>query len=212
MLDEVTIFGLLDAMSNYETILIAIASTYIALFFSAFNKIDKERKKQKISNDDEFFNTLINTLKMGNLSNLEDFYNLYKGYYDLELENNHYRNRVNKFLRKFLYKLHNGTLENVNQENIKEWKIVIDEMLETNERLSPFSEIPSTERNIMNDILVYSKRNDSEAIERKLIELSSSIQIRKEMFDNIEKQNKWSIPLAIIGLILTVVFGIISLF
>lgn len=61
----------------------------------------------------------------------------------------------------------------------------------------------------MNDILVFTKTHDSKSIQRELIELSFSIQTRIKLLYKIEKQNKWSIPLGIIGLIFTI-FGIDS--
>ncbi|MGR6008448.1 hypothetical protein ACT7CZ_06825 [Bacillus cereus] len=70
-----------------------------------------------------------------------------------------------------------------------------------------FSEIPQSERGMMNDIFSFLGKNDSEAIRRKLVELSNAIQLRKEELDKIEKLNKWSIPLAVVGLALTIMFG-----
>ncbi|HDR7866524.1 TPA: hypothetical protein QCY24_000132 [Bacillus wiedmannii] len=186
------------------TIFLTVASTR-AMF--------RETKENQIKDKeiDKFFTVLVQGLKLGTINNLNDIYNIYKGINDLELINENYRHSLNKSLRKFLVKLQAGQFEDVKEEQIRDWKSKMDEFIKRNEELSPFSELPQAERNIMNDMLAYLDKNDNESIQRKIMELSNSIQIRQEQLDKIEKQNKWSIPLAIIGLILTIFFGIASL-
>ncbi|MCU5695514.1 hypothetical protein OCB06_19145 [Bacillus cereus] len=180
---------------------------------AALNLMLRSNREAKIKSKevDKFSNVLLQGLKLGTINNLDDVYNIYKGINDYELVNENYRYSLNKSLRKFLVKIQTEEFEDIEEEDIKKWKSKVDEFIKKNEELSPFSELPQAERNIMNDILAYLDKNDNESIRRKIMELSNSIQIRKEQIDKIDKQNKWSVPLAVIGLVLTIFFGIASL-
>ncbi|MDA1795692.1 hypothetical protein [Bacillus cereus group sp. BY8-1LC] len=180
---------------------------------AALNLMLRSNREAKIKSKevDKFSNVLLQGLKLGTINNLDDVYNIYKGINDYELVNENYRYSLNKSLRKFLVKIQTEEFEDIEEEDIKRWKSKVDEFIKKNEELSPFSELPQAERNIMNDILAYLDKNDNESIRRKIMELSNSIQIRKEQIDKIDKQNKWSVPLAVIGLVLTIFFGIASL-
>ena len=72
-------------------------------------------------------------------------------------------------------------------------------------------DLPDTERNIINDLSAFNKLGDQNSINRKLGELSSVIITRYEQQKKIENLNKWSIPLAIIGMVLTIIFGVLSI-
>ncbi|PDY05747.1 hypothetical protein COM66_10915 [Bacillus cereus] len=199
----VTISGFSDFMT------IAAASFSILALNLLYRNIQETKIKDK--EVDKFSDVLLKGLRLGTINNLDDVYNIYKGINDLELVNENYRYSLNKSLRKFLVKIQTEEFEEIKEEQIKEWKNKVDEFIKKNEELSPFSELPQAERNIMNDILAYLEKNDNDSIRRKIMELSNSIQIRKEQIDKIDKQNKWSVPLAVIGLVLTIFFGIASL-
>ena len=42
--------------------------------------------------------------------------------------------------------------------------------------------------------------------------MAGLIEARQDSIERLEKSNKWAIPLAVIGLFLTIVFGVISIF
>ncbi len=64
--------------------------------------------------------------------------------------------------------------------------------------------------NILNDINVFIANNDIDSVKRKINELAGILQVRNDDIKELKSANKWSVPLSIIGLILTVVFGILS--
>ncbi|MBM7551234.1 hypothetical protein [Thalassobacillus pellis] len=196
---------LFDSYSFVSTLVLALA-TYVMSFQKLF-KVRNERKKKKKEN---FYKVLDEGLEMETIASLDDIYNLYKGTNNLTLENDNYRFRLNELLREYLVKLHTNDGEKLSKEKIKEWKDKIDRFIKENEELSPFSELPQADRNIMNDIVAFLEKDDKKSIMRKLDEMSTSIQIRKEYLERIEKQNKWSVPVSIVGLIFTIFFGILS--
>ena len=55
------------------------------------------------------------------------------------------------------------------------------------------------------------KTNDVKNGTYNLNELNDILRIQNDNEEQLEKQNAWSIPLAIIGIILTLIFGIINL-
>ena len=80
-----------------------------------------------------------------------------------------------------------------------------------NEAMSPFADLPSAERNILSDITIFLDKNERESVKRKILELAGTIQARDSDLEKVKNINKWTIPLTIIGFILTVIFGTLAL-
>ncbi|MDR5659025.1 hypothetical protein RH915_05945 [Serpentinicella sp. ANB-PHB4] len=85
------------------------------------------------------------------------------------------------------------------------------EYIKNLEIFSPFEKLPQNEKIICNDILSFIQNKDSEKAKEKLYSLSNMIYLREETVEKLKKANKYSIPIAIIGIILTFIFGIMSL-
>lgn len=123
-----------------------------------------------------------------------------------------YRYGLNKWLRELLTLIISEDPEiKFNKDNLKMLTQKITEFIDNNEQVSPFSDLPETERNMLSDIGAFIKNDDKNSANRKIKELSSVIQTRNEEQKKLENQNKWAIPLAIIGVILTITFGLISI-
>lgn len=175
--------------------------------------IQNRRIKGRVKNKFKFFSILLSGFSLGTIDTLEDIYNLYKGVYKYELENDAYRQNINSLLRQFLvFLFEEENLELYDEKLIVDWKNKINGLIMKNEKLSPFAELPASDRSILNDILAFLEKGDNSSVKRKLEEISNSIHIRKEQLSILEKQNKWSVPLAVVGLILTIIFGIWSIF
>ncbi len=187
-----------------------LVGCYLYAAYFLILKLKKENKKMK----SDFFSTLISALKKDNVSSLDDIYIFYKGTFKLESDNNVYINKVNSLLREFLVYIHIPHLKNfqdVSEDEIKKWKVAVNGLIKKNEEQAPFSKLPEMERSILNDISTFIDFEDYASVKRKLLELSTSIQLRAEQLNKIEKKNKWSMPLTVIGLVLTIYFGIASL-
>ncbi|WKN30989.1 hypothetical protein PZB74_18725 [Porifericola rhodea] len=196
-----------DSLLSIFTVIFTVIYAVTASFLL------KRIKARRIERKDDFFETAVQGLQDGTIETIDDLINVYKGVTKLSSEDLTYRYGLNKWLREILAKLVGRKIsENLNIEEVKQLKIKLTEFITANETASPFSDLPDTERNILNDLKTYSNNGDKISIERKISELSSVIQTRYEEQKKLETQNKWSIPLAVIGLILTVVFGILSIF
>lgn len=170
-----------------------------------------KKQKKKKTNEDEFIKLMLDGLiHRGVVTSLNDIYNLYKGYFSYELENEAYRADINRILRRSIVILF--SIPESQDYTIDDIKNNINVMLHENEKLSPYANLPEAERNSIKDLHAFIESGDKESAARKIEEVSYSIQLRKELVDSLERKNKWSIPLAVIGVIITIIFGIVSLF
>lgn len=105
--------------------------------------------------------------------------------------------------------LFEDTKENTN-ENLTEIKKQISSFIEKAESASPHAGIPDLERSIVRDIENYLSSQNTESVKRKLNELVAAIQVREDSVNKLQSITKWSVPLSVIGLFLTIFFGVIS--
>lgn len=191
------------------TLATAIVTVIYSLTVSKFLKSSKIRTEKRKKN---FFNILIKGLEKNTINNHKDLINIYKGATNLSTEDLSYRYGLNKWLRELLTLIISEDPEiKFNKDNLKMLTQKITEFIDNNEQVSPFSDLPETERNMLSDIGAFIKNDDKNSANRKIKELSSVIQTRNEEQKKLENQNKWAIPLAIIGVILTITFGLISI-
>lgn len=204
-----SIVDLLDSKVGLSvfTVVFTVAYGYTAMFLLRKSRERRAAKKKS------FFETAIQGLLDGTIESSEDLTNVYKGVTDLSSEDLTYRAGLNRWLRQILSQLIARKIgEDLEVNKVNDLKKKINDFIKANERASPFADLPDTERNMLNDVRTYSAAGDKESVERKITELSSVIQTRYEDQKKLEAQNRWSIPLAVIGLVLTVLFGVLSIF
>lgn len=199
-----------NGITIYQAFVIFGFSAYVIIVFGvvigwALNTYQRQKKIKY------FYNSLIKGFTLNTIHTIEDVNNIYRGININKLENKKYMYDLSTLLRKFLVELHSKKYESLKIEQIQEWKGKIDNFIRHNEQLSPFSELPEAEKGMINDILSFAENKENEEIKRKIKELSRLIQVRKEEIDKIERSNKWSMPMGIVGIILTIIFGIASL-
>lgn len=95
-------------------------------------------------------------------------------------------------------------------ENDKFYNSIVD-ILENERKEEPYSRLYPEERRLLKNIESSVKNSDAQTAMFNLTALSDVLRINNENLDKLEKQNGWSIPLAIVGLIVTVLFGVISI-
>lgn len=100
--------------------------------------------------------------------------------------------------------------QDIGSEEILRRYGIIKKIIKEENKEKPFSGVPDEERRIlmnMNDALA---NNDSKSIEFNINELNSVLTTRNKVFESNAKLNKWSVPLAILGVFFTILFGILS--
>ncbi|MBZ3765983.1 hypothetical protein [Bacillus cereus] len=199
-----------NGITIYQAFVIFGFSAYVIIVFGVVigGALNTYQRQKKIKC---FYNSLIKGFTLNTIHTIEDVNNIYRGININKLENKKYMYDLSTLLRKFLVELHSKKYESLKIEQIQEWKGKIDNFIRHNEQLSPFSELPEAEKGMINDILSFAENKENEEIKRKIKELSRLIQVRKEEIDKIERSNKWSMPMGIVGIILTIIFGIASL-
>ena len=204
---------ILKYFTEKEFVISLLTALGTALYAYTAMRLFKRLREKRENKKEEFFKVLIKGLENATVKTHKDLINVYRGATNLSTEDLTYRYGLNKWLRELLTKVigEKNELE-YNKENTSDLVEKITSFIDKNEEASPFSDLPDTERNMLSDISEFIKSNNQDAANRKIKELSSVIQTRTEEQKKIEGQNKWAIPVAIIGVVLTVVFGLLSLF
>ena len=197
-----------------DLFLTIILVLYFTAYITALNFFIKLRKKRQSERKQKFFKTLIEGLKSGSILSLNDVVNIYKGIFGYSVEDLNFRYSLSKLLREFLVDIISKDRKIINDSisdnSILQWKEMLTEFINQNEKISPYADLPETERNILTDISVFIEKNDLDSVKRKLLELAAMIQARNDDLNKIRNINRWTVPLSIIGLIFTIIFGILS--
>lgn len=186
--------------------------TYVLAGFITYYIIIVKGREKKIKVKQGFFNALKEGFKSGAITRIDDVVDLYKGISGLGAEDLDYRYGLSRRLREFLVELVSKKLdEPLDDEIIRGWKEKISDFIKRIEEVSPYSDLPAAERNILSDISTFLEKNDIESVKRKTLELAGMIQARHDDLNKVRNINKWITPLSIIGVILTIIFGILAL-
>lgn len=202
--------------TNFEQVMTLFIATitYLLLCYRCLTYL----KQKKYKRTQKFIKTISIGLKNKTINCVQDVNNIYMGIFGVQCDTKDsvYCGQLCKLLRKLLVKvINNGgevkelSLENEQRNEIKE---KLSQYIDHFEKTYPFANLPLAEMNIMNDISTYILNKDIDSITRKINELAGIIQVRTEENKKLNTATKWSIPLAIAGLIFTIIFGIISFF
>ena len=151
-------------------------------------------------------------LKTGAIITMDDLSDVYKGIFGPGAEDLSYRYGMSRQLRSFMVELISKNIDkSIDDQTIVEWKDKISKFIRYNEEVAPYADLPPAERNAMRDVSVFLGGGHSEAARQKLTELATMIQARSDDLNRVRNTNRWSVPLSIVGMVLTIVFGLIAL-
>ncbi|MGJ8648062.1 MAG: hypothetical protein ACSHXJ_14270 [Marinomonas colpomeniae] len=190
----------------------AAASAVIAAYAVAVSKMLNRISERKETQEKRFLKALSSGIKSGVISDFSDIENIYKGVRSSIGDEEVNRARLAKWLRAYLLQIFENEIDSKNCDSVKAIKKEITEYINLVEKTSPHVGLPDLERSIVRDIETYLSSDQKEGVSRKLDELVAAIQVREESFKKLEGTNKWAVPLSVVGLILTLVFGITSIF
>jgi hypothetical protein len=201
---------MMPAMSELwiSVVMGAVITAYVVSVYFTLQRKQERKKDEKR----EFRKTLVAGLKSGAVSDIEDVINLYKGITGIQAEDAGYLHGLGQHLREFLVDLVSGNLdEELDNQAVVEWKNKITSFIKINEETSPYADLPPAERNALNDASAFLQKDDKESVRQKLFELGGMIQARYDDILKLQRINKYVVPLAIIGVVLTVTFGILAI-
>ncbi|GAA0404639.1 hypothetical protein GCM10009133_11580 [Cocleimonas flava] len=199
------VFGILKEVLPTILPSVAIAGAAAVLVNVLTSRIIKP-EKQADKAKEKLFNLLNKHLSDGGELDL-DFLNYLKS--SIEREFNIVIT-ISHVLEDFLvHRLQSSKNEKDGLDTLQELK----ELLESENKIKPFDSLPSEERRLLKG-LRDSINNDvsPESTYYFIDELSTVMSVRHQEYSRAHQTNKWSVPLAIIGLIFTIIFGLISLF
>lgn len=202
----------MSSLSFQWTMAILITVFTVAYSYSVTYLLRRRREKRK-EEKRNFHRTLLAGLKSRAVSDIEDIINLYKGVTGIHADDASYRYDLSRQLREFLVDLVSGDLDNgLDDQAVVEWKNKITDFIKTNEETSPYSDLPPAERNVLNDMSIFLQKDDKESARQKLSELGGMIQARYDDILKLKRVNKYAVPLAAIGMVLTITFGLLAIF
>lgn len=196
--------------SQYKELVAVIVGTIVTVLYAYTTKrflLLSRRRKAALGF--RLREAISHGLKSGTLTSVDDFVNIYKGVYGLGADDVSYRAGLAKALRQYIVEIVSD--EELEPAAAVRLKDAATDILSRIEAESPFAEVPAAERNLLLDVSRFARSNDHASVIRKLEDLAGLIEVRQDSLERVQASNKWSIPLATIGLILTVVFGVISL-
>lgn len=196
-------------LNDYKVIIVSLFSITYAVF--AKYVLDLQRKR-RVERNEKFFKALSAGLENNAISSYEDITNIYEGITRTSIDNSDFKYGLKRWLKEYLVALISKSLESKPDDTkINDWKDKITDFIRKNEEVSPYDDIPPAEKNLLIDILAYDDKGDKDAVRRKVDELSVLIKSKNEVLTKIQNTNKYSTILAIVGLILTIFFGILSI-
>lgn len=192
---------------DYKNYIVVIITIGYAVIFKTFLDRAINRKKQR---NEKFFKALDSGFDNDSIENYEDVTNIYEGITKMSTEDNEFKYGLKRWLKEYLVNL--VSKDNLDKVILKERKIKITDFIRKNEEIAPYDDIPSAEKNLLLDILLFSKENKQDALKRKIDELGGIIKTKNEVLNKIQNSNKYSTIFAIVGLVLTIIFGLLSLY
>lgn len=151
-----------------------------------------------------FKKALVKAIKYETINSIDDVHNLYNGAKNSGSVNN-YRQNLNKIIKRLIFEK-NLSLENkkVDTDETKSILMKLKSILEDNEKISIFSELPPQEKALFEDVSNYINHKDFDAAKNKINEISNLFVILNEKKLKADKLAKLSFGLAIASTAITI--------
>jgi len=166
--------------------------------------VSRGRKKRK-EQEKEFVNAVEAGLINGTIRTFDDIYIVYKAIRGLRSSSGKQPWILIPWLESVVVKLHKREIAPEEKNTIIGHLDLIKNAISELEQEEPFSDLPMTERNLMTDALRFGQQKDNSLFITKLHDLSGVIKTRYEENEKLRETTKWSVPVSIIGIILTIV-------
>ena len=192
------------------TLLILFYIGYFVFFFSVVLKRNKKKRCLKL------FIEIIKTLYEKKLSVEESIIQLQKDYNKLYSDRRcECEYKLIDLLNMIIYYLDSKSLPMIEKDifeekDIKDIRDFIYNIINTIYLNKPFSSLPEKEASILNNIKISLNTHNSEMGNELLIQLANEIETKENKLIKEQKTSQISILISIIGVVLTVVFGILS--
>jgi enoyl reductase-like protein len=191
--------------SFLESVNIYLYTGFIITYLTGFTLLIKRKMDEMKRNRRLFNETVKKGIKEGLINNLSDLKNVHNGIYQREISE---KSTIGMSrLLKSIY------VENLNDDSAdkKEVHLKLSNLINENERISPFSDLPELEKNTLTDISQMAREKNVPYIEDKLKELSKIILSRFQELEQSKRMSKYSLIFGVISTIITIIFGFFSI-
>jgi hypothetical protein len=179
---------------------IALAGLLQGIFIF-FNKTPFSSK----SASKKFFKSLDKKFDLGLIKDKDDIVILAESYRRQEVA----RYELGPLLEDYLRYLSESS--EIKNEQIPNRYRLVKDILEVENQEKPFSDVPEEERRILQALRVSIESNNEESANENLEDLRLLIATRYKTYVRNSRLNRWSVPLAVFGLLATLIFGFMSL-
>lgn len=198
----------LDLIQEMVMLLTALTTIAYAIFVFRLQRRRKReiiRKEIKPSPRKKFFDTLYGGLGSGLIKTLEDIRHIHEvgpaGAYSLT-----------ELLKEFKIELISSfNSKEYEKEKLLEYSEKVSEFIKKTEQRAPFEDLPETEKNILTDVSSLLVDKNRTLIERKLNNLANIIKAKNDELIESRKTSSRATTLATIGLMLTIIFGLLAI-
>jgi hypothetical protein len=201
---ESEILGALDKGFAIQAFTVMFTVIYISLAYLSVTRIRRRRIDREVRLREAISTGLLNDQVEG----VDDLVNIYRGVTNASDDDVSYKAGVSRILRRLLVSLATDPGADHAKRMLKH---KIKGLLNQIEEETPFADLPAAERNLVIDAWNFIEKNELNAAKQKITDLAGLIEARQDGYEKLQSANKWAVPLAVIGLVLTVVFGVISL-
>lgn len=221
--------GIDVSFSDIVVLLILIVTLGIFMFvLGRYSAVDSLSKPYKLA--EEFNKIALKKFKLGLVSSNKDLFNaanalkrklmvdkdyplqfLLEGFQNFLIETYRPQSSENK------NRANNSNAKDTNDDFLNKVELdaiyqSIQKMIKKEQEDAPFSTVPKEERRILTALKSSIEENQLENIKFYLSELSSVITTRYNATLSLEATNQWSVPLAIVGILATIILGVLGIF
>ena len=196
--------SILEVISNFGVPITGIAIAALASLVT--NLFVDEKSKKKAKAKDKLLKLLEENFEKGRVLDLELIGHIKQSVereFSVEIS-------VTHLLQDILLRL-NEASKNSDQEEIDDLNIKLKELIHQENKEAPFENLPEEERRLLKGLDDAIKHNDESSIQFHFDELNSVLSVRNAEHSRATKLNKWSVPLAVVGLTLTIIFGVVGM-
>lgn len=187
----------------FSSLLLTLYPVIIILTIYVVSRKKKERF-------DRFCSTMTRGLETAKITTLQDCLDIARGISG-SIDDAQLATRVTQWLREYLVKLISDQVSVSQSFKSSSAKDQISLFIRELEKSDPYARLPQAERGLVTDITRAIEENNSILAQAKAHDLAGLIEARNEHAAKLERSNRWSIPLAVIGLIVSISFGLVSL-
>jgi hypothetical protein len=205
---EITVLDVLQ-VTGKEFLLPAFAVMFTVVYSSLALFYLTRVRRRRAEREFRLLRSISTGLSNGQVESVDDLVNVYRGITNTTTDDGvSYKAAVSRVLRRILVSLASDPEPSGQKQQLK---FKIKTLLAHIESQTPFADLPVAERNLIIDARRFIEGNELQAAKQKVEDLANLIEARQDAYEKLQSANKWAVPLAAIGLVLTVVFGVMSL-